>query len=70
MTKTIHKQVGKNLKKARLKAEMTQEEVANKAKIHPNYYACIERGEANPSQEKLFGIIRALKIKSSKILPY
>lgn len=70
MTKTIRKQLGKNLKKARLKAKMTQEEVANKAKIHPNYYARIERGEANPSQEKLFGITKALKVKSSKILPY
>ena len=70
MTKTLRKQLGKNLKRIRLKAGMTQEEVANKAKIHPNYYARIERGEANPSQEKLFGITRALKVRSSKILPY
>ena len=70
MTKTLRKQLGKNLKKARLKAGMTQKEVANKAKVHPNYYARIERGEANPSQEKFFGIIKALKIKSSKVLPY
>lgn len=49
---------------------MTQVEVADKAGIHPNYYARIERGEANPSQEKLFGITKALKVKSSKILPY
>ncbi|MBU1000621.1 helix-turn-helix domain-containing protein [Patescibacteria group bacterium] len=70
MTKTLRKQLGKNLKKARLKTRMTQKEVANRAKIHPNYYARIERGEANPSQEKLFGITRALKVKSSKILPY
>tara|TARA_Y100000310_G_C20102647_1_gene543459 strand:- start:158 stop:370 length:213 start_codon:yes stop_codon:yes gene_type:complete len=70
MTKTILKQLGKNLKKARLKAGLTQEAVAKKAGIHPNYYARIERGEANPSQEKLFGITRALKVKSSKILPY
>ncbi|MFC1727126.1 helix-turn-helix domain-containing protein [Patescibacteria group bacterium] len=70
MTKTLREQLGKNLKKIRLKAGMTQEEVANKAKVHPNYYARIERGEANPSQEKLYGIARALKVKSSKILPY
>ncbi|HUV42984.1 MAG TPA: helix-turn-helix transcriptional regulator [Patescibacteria group bacterium] len=70
MTKIIRKQLGKNLKEARLKAGMTQVEVADKAGIHPNYYARIERGEANPSQEKLFGVTKALKVKSSKILPY
>ncbi|MFC1711205.1 helix-turn-helix domain-containing protein [Patescibacteria group bacterium] len=70
MTKALRIQLGKNLKKARLKAGMTQEEVAIKAKIHPNYFARIERGEANPSQEKLFGIAKALKVNSSKILPY
>ena len=51
MTKTIRQQLGKNLKRARLKAGLTQEEAAKKARIHPNYYARIERGEANPSQE-------------------
>ena len=70
MTKTLREQLGKNLKRARLGAKMTQGEVAKKAGIHPNYYARIERGEANPSQEKLFGITKALKVKSSKILPY
>lgn len=70
MAKNIRKQLGNNLKKARNKACLTQKELAKKAEIHPNYYARIERGEANPSQEKIFGIIRALKIKSSDILPY
>lgn len=70
MTNTLRKRLGKNLKEARLKTGMTQAEVADKAGIHPNYYARIERGEANPSQEKLFGITKALKVKSSKILPY
>ncbi len=70
MTNTLRKRLGKNLKEARLKTGMTQVEVADKAGIHPNYYARIERGEANPSQEKLFGITKALKVKSSKIMPY
>lgn len=70
MTKTVRKQLGKNLKKARLRAKMTQQEVADKAGVHVNYYARIERGEVNPSQEKLYGIVKALKVKSSEILPY
>ncbi len=70
MTNTLRRRLGKNLKEARLKMGMTQVEVADKAGIHPNYYARIERGEANPSQEILYGITKALKVKSSKILPY
>lgn len=70
MAKNIRKQLGNNLKKFRLKVDLTQKELAKKAGIHPNYYARIERGEANPSQEKIFGIIKALRVKSSDILPY
>lgn len=70
MTNRIRKQVGENLKKAREKAGLTQVELAEKADIHPNYYARIERGEANPSQEILYKLTRALKVKSSRILPY
>lgn len=70
MTKGIRKQIGNNLKRAREKAGLTQVELAEKADVHPNYYARIERGEANPSQEILYRITKALKVKSSRILPY
>jgi transcriptional regulator with XRE-family HTH domain len=40
-------QLGKNIKKARKKADLTQAEVAEKAEIHVNYFARIERGEEN-----------------------
>lgn len=70
MTKDLRIKIGKNLKSARINRDMTQEEVADKADIHPNYYARIERGEVNPSQEKMYQICKALKVKSSDILPY
>lgn len=54
MTKSVRSQLGKNLKKAREKAGLTQVKLAEKADVHPNYYARIERGEANPSQEILY----------------
>jgi transcriptional regulator with XRE-family HTH domain len=63
-------QLGKNIKKARQKAKMTQTEVAEKAGIHANYYARIERGEHNPSVDILEAIAKALKVKSSDILPF
>lgn len=63
-------QLGKNIKKARQKSGLTQFEVAQKADIHANYYARIERGEVNPSVEILEAIAKALKVKSSDILPF
>jgi transcriptional regulator with XRE-family HTH domain len=63
-------QLGKNLKNARTKANMTQAEVATKAKIHVNYFARIERGEENPSYEILENISKALKIKLSELVDY
>jgi transcriptional regulator with XRE-family HTH domain len=63
-------QIGKNIKQARKKTKLTQAEVANKASIHVNYFAKIERGEVVPSIEVLEAIAKVLKIKSSEILPF
>lgn len=43
--------IGKKLKEARKKIDLTQEEVAKKADISINYYARIERDEENPTLE-------------------
>jgi len=60
----ILKDLGGKLKKARERAKLTQLEVASGADLHVNYYAQIERGEVNPSFEKLQGIMKVLKLKS------
>lgn len=62
--------LGKKIKTARRKSNMTQAEVAEKADIHVNYFAQIERGEVNPSYEVLEAIAKALKVNSSDILPF
>ena len=62
--------VGKNIKKAREKIGLTQEQVAEKAGIHVSYYSRIERGVVNPSLEVLESIAKVLKVKSSEILPF
>ena len=64
------KKAGLKLKAARKKKNMTQAEVAKKAGLGTNYYACIERGEENPSGNKLESIFKVLGVKSSKILPF
>ena len=62
------KGLGHKLKGFRDKAKLTQAEVATKAGININYYARIERGEENPSFEKLQSIMKALNIKSLDVL--
>lgn len=65
----IQKKIGNNLKRIREEQNLSQEELAKAAGISHSYYAKIERGTKNLSavQESL---CKALKIKSSDILPY
>lgn len=66
---SANKTAGQILKEARLKKDLTQVEVADKAGIHPNTYAKIERGENKPSSDSIKKLIKVLDIESSKI-PY
>lgn len=62
--------LGKNINHVRKEQKRNQEDVAFEAGIEPSYYARIERGEANPSLEKIYAIAKSLKINSGKILPF
>lgn len=62
--------LGKNIKKARKKTGLTQEQVAEKAGIHVSYVSRIERGKVNPSYEILESLAKILKVKSSDFLPF
>ena len=57
------KKLGEKLKKARIKAKLTQAEVAEKAGLSVNYYAVVERGEENISSENIMKLETVLKIK-------
>lgn len=57
------KDFGVQVKKAREKLRFTQIEVAQKAGMTVNYFAMIERGEVNPSFEKIKNIASVLKLK-------
>ena len=60
---TEDQKLAKIFKQAREDANLTQSEVAEKAKIHVNYYARIERGEVTPRVDIVENIAKALKIK-------
>lgn len=57
------KLLGETFREAREKRDLRQQDVADASDMHVNYYARIERGQENPSFEKLQSIMRVLKIK-------
>jgi transcriptional regulator with XRE-family HTH domain len=57
------KEFGSRVKAAREKMGLTQVDVAEKADMTVNYFAMIERGEVNPSFEKMKAIAKVLKLK-------
>ena len=63
MDEKAKREFGERVKTAREKLGLTQLEVAEKADMTVNYYAMIERGEVNPSFEKIKGIAKVLKLK-------
>jgi len=63
----VRKELGEKLHKAREAAKLTQLEVAKAAGVHVNFYARMERGEENPSFEKLQSVMKVLNIKSLEL---
>jgi len=66
----IREEIGRKIKQIRTAKELTQSELATLAGVSENYFAMIEGGEVNFTFDKLFKIIKALKVKSSQILPF
>jgi len=64
----IEEIIAKNLREARLRRKLTQEAVAAKANLQPNYYACVERGTRMLSIPSLVKIAKVLKIAPHLLL--
>lgn len=54
--------LGRNVRSARKRAKLTQEELAELADLHPTYVGGIERGERNIGVLNLIGLARALSV--------
>jgi transcriptional regulator with XRE-family HTH domain len=67
--KEVRKIIGENIRKIREDKNLTQEEVAETAGMKANYFAKIERGTVGTAPEKIFSIIKALKVEASEIFP-
>lgn len=62
------KAFGVKIKRLRIEKGMSQEEVANAAGIERSYMGAIERGERNPSYDKILSIAKAIKVKPSDLI--
>lgn len=60
--------LGAELKKARLKAGLTQEELAFRADVHRTYVSMLERGKGSPTLDTLLELCAAMGIKASDLV--
>lgn len=66
----ISKTFGGRVQRARKKIKISQEELAVRVGVHRNHMGRIERGETNIPLSLAEKITRALKVKSSDLLPF
>jgi transcriptional regulator with XRE-family HTH domain len=60
--------LGNLIKQARLKAEMTQEDLAAKASLTREYVSLLERNKRSPTIEVFIRLVRAVGLAPDKIV--
>lgn len=63
------KAFGLKVRLRRYEVGLTQEELAEKANLHPTYVGSVERGERNIALENIVAIAKALKCSSKDLMP-
>lgn len=62
-------QFGQLVRKYRKEKKMSQEQLALLCNMDRSYLGRIERGEVNPTLEKIYELSNALRIKASELMP-
>ena len=65
----IRIEFGKRLKRKRQEKDFTQEMLAEKAGLAPNYVGSVERGERNIGLENIVILAQALEISAKDLMP-
>jgi transcriptional regulator with XRE-family HTH domain len=60
--------LGEEIRKARLKAGLSQESLADKSGLHRTYISLLERNKKSPTLETLFHICKALGISAAGLI--
>lgn len=67
--KNYYEILAKNIKIERVKENITQQELANRAGLSRDTISQIERGIANPTLETIILIANALNVDLNKLIP-
>ena len=67
--KNFYENLAKNIKIERIKENITQQELANRAGLSRDTISQIERGIANPTLETIISIAKALNVDLNKLIP-
>lgn len=70
MSKIIIKKFSQKLRNERLSRELSQETLAQKAKLSRNFIGMLERGERNVTISALEDIARALNVEPWELLKF
>lgn len=65
----VRKAFGLKVRMRRFEIEMTQEELSEKANLHPTYVGSVERGERNISIENIISLAKALGCSPKDLMP-
>jgi transcriptional regulator with XRE-family HTH domain len=60
--------LGEEIRKARLKARLTQEKLAFKAGVSRQYVSLLELNEKSPTVDMLIRLCKALEVSAGKII--
>lgn len=63
------KAFGMKVRMRRFEIEMTQEQLAEKANLHPTYVGSVERGERNIALENIIALANALGCSPRDLMP-
>lgn len=67
-TPSISRQFGLAVRRRRVAAGMSQENLAERAALHPTYVSMVERAVRNPTLEACARIAKALKISLPRLI--
>lgn len=68
--KQLALKIGESIRKVRTEKKISQEALADSAGFYRTYVGHVEVGRYMPSAYTLYKLAKALKVKSSEILPF
>lgn len=69
-TGIIQRKFGKRIQQLRKERGLTQEDLADLVEVDRSYMGFVERGERNPTLDKIIKIAKALKITLSELFDF